>query len=101
MIIHISTLSSSNEIQGFIVVLIHLQLTLGCILNRCRGHVRFLYNLPNGMTLAQEIVASLVFPVTKILIIEDNELHDTFLHVTIGSQSQLRITSDLTYSDTN
>jgi hypothetical protein len=60
-----------------------------------------MYDLPNGTTLAQEIVASPVFSITKILTIEDNELHDTFLHVTFGSQSQLRIMSDLTCSDTN
>jgi hypothetical protein len=51
--------------------------------------------------LAQEIVASLVFPITEILVIEDNELHNTFLLVAFGSQSLLRITSDLIGSDTN
>jgi hypothetical protein len=51
--------------------------------------------------LAQEIVASLVFSITKILAIEDNELHDTFLHVAFKSQSQLRTMSDLTCSNTN
>jgi hypothetical protein len=59
------------------------------------------HDLPNGMTLAQEIVASLIFLITKILAIEDNELHGTFLHVAFGSQSLLRITSDLTGFDTN
>jgi hypothetical protein len=63
--------------------------------------VCFLYDLPNGMTLTQEIVASLIFPITEILGIEDNELHDTFLLVAFGSQRRLRITSDQTYSDTN
>jgi hypothetical protein len=42
-----------------------------------------------------------IFSITKILAIEDNELHDTFLHVAFESQSQLRTTSDLTRSDTN
>jgi hypothetical protein len=51
--------------------------------------------------LTQEIVASPVFPTTEILAIEDNELHDTFIHVTFGSQSWLRTMSDLTHSDTN
>jgi hypothetical protein len=37
------------------------------------------------MTLAQEIVASLVFPITEIIVIEDNELHGTFLHIAFGS----------------
>jgi hypothetical protein len=101
MIIHISTYSSSNEIQGFVVVLKPLQLTLGCIRNCCGDDVCFLYDLPNGTTLAQEIVASSVFPITEILAIEENELHDIVLHVTFGSQSLLRTTSDLTGSDTN
>jgi protein-arginine kinase len=83
--IHISNLSSSNEIQGFVVVLIPLQLTTRCILKHYRGHVCFLFNLSNGTTLAQEIIVSPVFPIIKILVIEDNELHDTFLHVTFGS----------------
>jgi hypothetical protein len=60
-----------------------------------------MYDLLNGTTLAQEIVASLVFPIIKILTIEDNELYNTFLYVTFGSQSHLRIMSDLTHSDTN
>jgi hypothetical protein len=33
------------------------------------------------MILAQEIVASLVFPVTEILAIENDKLYGTFLHV--------------------
>jgi hypothetical protein len=60
-----------------------------------------MYDLTNGMTLAQEIVASLVFPITEILAIDDNELHGTFLHVAFGSESWLRTMSDLTHSDTN
>jgi hypothetical protein len=60
-----------------------------------------MYDLSNGTTLAQEIVASLVFPITEILAIEYNELHGTFLHVTFGSQSQLRTTSDIILSDIN
>jgi hypothetical protein len=60
-----------------------------------------MHDLPNGTTLAQEIVASPDFPITKILAIEDNELHGTFLHVTFGSQSRLRTTRDLTHSDNN
>jgi hypothetical protein len=53
------------------------------------------------MTLAQEIVVSSVFPVTKILIIEDHKLNITFLHIAFGSQSLLKSTSDQTGSDTN
>jgi hypothetical protein len=53
------------------------------------------------MTLAQGIVVSPVFPIIEILTIEDNELHDTFLHVAFGSQSWLKTTSDLTRFDTN
>jgi hypothetical protein len=41
------------------------------------------------------------FPITKILVIEDNELHDTFLHAAFRSQSRLRTTNVLICSDTN
>jgi hypothetical protein len=44
---------------------------------------------------------SLVFPVTKILAIEDHKLNSTFLHVAFGSQSLLKPTSDQTSFDTN
>jgi hypothetical protein len=60
-----------------------------------------MYDLPNGTTLAQEIVASPFFPIIEILGIEDNELHGTFLYAAFESQSLLRTTSDLTGSDTN
>jgi hypothetical protein len=60
-----------------------------------------LYDLPNSMTLAQKIVASLVFLVTEILTIENHKLDGTFLHVVIGSQSLLRTINDLTGSDAN
>jgi hypothetical protein len=60
------------------------------------------YNdLPNGTTLAQEIVVSLVFLVTEILIIEHHKLNITFLHVAFVSQSPLKPTCDQTGSDTN
>jgi hypothetical protein len=52
-----------------------------------RDHIRLLDDLPNGATLAQKIVASSVFPVTEILVIEDHKL--------------LNPTSDQTGSDTN
>jgi hypothetical protein len=64
-------------------------------------HVRFLDDLSNGTTLAQKAVASLVFPVTEILAIEDHKLHNTFLHVAFRSQSLLKPTVDQTGSDTN
>jgi hypothetical protein len=51
------------------------------------------------MTLAQEIVASLIFPVTKILVIENHKLYCTF--PTFGSQDLLKPTSDQTGFDTN
>jgi hypothetical protein len=60
-----------------------------------------MYDLPNGTTLAQKIVASLVFPVTEILTVEDHKDYNTFLHVAFGSQSMLKSTSDETGSDTN
>jgi hypothetical protein len=69
---------------------------------KCVGdHVRLLDDLPNGTTLAQKIVASSVLPITEILAIENDKLHNTFLHVAFGSQSLLKPTSDKTGSDTN
>jgi hypothetical protein len=53
------------------------------------------------VTLAQKIVASLIFPVTKILTIDDHKLNNSFLHVTFGSQILLKPTSDHISSDTN
>jgi hypothetical protein len=98
---HIPTESGSDNVQGLIVVLVFCQLSSGCNLEHCEDDVCFLYNLPNGMALAHEIVVSLVFPITEILAIEDNELHDTFIHITFESQSRLRTMSYLTRSDTN
>jgi hypothetical protein len=53
------------------------------------------------MTLTQEIVASSVFPVTEILIIENHQLDSTFLYVVFISQSLLKPTGDQIGSDTN
>jgi hypothetical protein len=64
-------------------------------------HVRLLDDLPNGVTLAQKIVASLVFPVTEILTIEDHKLNITFFHVAFRSQSLLKPIGDQTSSATN
>jgi hypothetical protein len=58
-------------------------------------------NLLNGATLAQEIVASLVFPVIEILTIEEHKINNTFLHVAFGSQSLLQPTADQIGFDTN
>jgi hypothetical protein len=58
-------------------------------------------DLPNGATLAQKIVASSVFPVTKILAIEDHKLDGTLLYVAFRSQSMLKPSGDQTGSDTN
>jgi hypothetical protein len=67
----------------------------------CIGdHVRLLDNLLNGVTLAQEIVATSIFPITKILVIEDHKLNNTFLHIVFRSQSLLKRTGDQTGSDT-
>jgi phosphatidate phosphatase PAH1 len=63
--------------------------------------VLLLYDLSNTTILAQKIVASLVLPITEILVIEDHRLYCTFFHVTFGSQSLLKPTSDQTGSDTN
>jgi hypothetical protein len=100
-IIHIPTLSSSNEIKGHVVVFISLQLTLGCVIECVGDHVRLLDDLPNGVTLTQKIVASSVFLVTEILAIEDHKLNSIFLHLVFRSQSLLKPTSDQTGSDTN
>jgi hypothetical protein len=51
--------------------------------------------------LAQDIVTSSVFPITKILVIEHHELDGTFPHVSFRSQSLLRTMSYLTGFDTN
>jgi hypothetical protein len=68
----------------------------------CIGdHVRLLDDLTNGVTMAQKIVASLIFSVIEILTIEDHKLNNTFLHVAFGSQSLLKPTGDQTDSDTN
>jgi hypothetical protein len=53
-----------------------------------------MYDLPNGVTLPQEIVASSVFVVTEILTIEDRKLDNTFLYVAFRSKSLLKSTSD-------
>jgi hypothetical protein len=53
------------------------------------------------MSLTQKIVASLIFPITEIIAIENHTLYGTFLHVTFKSQSLLKPTSDQTSSDTN
>jgi hypothetical protein len=100
-IVYIPTKSSSNEIDGFVVVFIPLQLTLGRVVEHHRDHIRLLYELPNSTILAQKKVASSVFPVTEILAIEHHKLHSTFLHVTFRSQSLLKTTSDQTGFDTN
>jgi hypothetical protein len=83
------------------VIFIPLQLILGHVVECIGDHVRLLYDLPNGVALAQEIVVSLVFPVIEILIIEDHKLNNTFLHVAFRSQSLLKLTGDQTDSDTN
>jgi hypothetical protein len=74
---------------------------LGHVVECVRDHVRLLNDLPIGVTLAQEIVASSVFPVPEILTIENDKLHNTFLHVAFGSQSLLKPRSDQIGSDTN
>jgi hypothetical protein len=76
-------------------------LTLRRVVKRCRDHISFLNSLLDGTILTQEIVVSLVFPVTEILAIENHKLYDTLLDVAFGSQSLLRTMSDITGSDTN
>jgi hypothetical protein len=100
-IIHIPIYSISNEIKGFVVVFIPLQLTLGHVVECIGDHVRLLYDLPNDATLAQEIVAGSILPITKILTIEEHRLNNTFLHVAFRSQSLLKPTGDQPDCDTN
>jgi hypothetical protein len=100
-IIHIPTKSSSNELKRFVVIFIHLQLTLGHIVKCSWDHIRLLDDLPNDTTLTQKIVASSVFPVTEIPAIENHKLDNTFLHVAFGSQSLLKLIGDQTGFDTN
>jgi hypothetical protein len=78
-----------------------LQLTLGRIVERRSDHVRLLYDLQNGTTVAQKIVASSILPITEILTIENHKLDNTFLYVAFRSQSLLEPTNDQTSSDTN
>jgi hypothetical protein len=59
-----------------------------------RDHIRLLNDLPNGAALTQKIVATLIFPVTEILAIEDHKLNSTFLYVAFRSQSLLKPTGD-------
>jgi hypothetical protein len=75
-----------------------LQLTLGRVVECVGDHVRLLDDLPNGATLAQEIVASSIFSVTEILVIKDHKLDSTFLHVGFKSQSLLKPTDDHLFS---
>jgi hypothetical protein len=101
MIIYISIKSSGNEIEGFIVIFIPLQLTLGRFVERHWDHVRLLDDLPDSTTLTQKIVVSSVFQVTEIIAIENHQFDNIFLHVTFRSQSLLKPASDQTGSDTN
>jgi hypothetical protein len=71
------------------------------IVEHRRDHVRLLYDLPDGISLIQKIVVSLILLITKVLAIEDHKLHCTFLHVAFMSQSLLDLTSDQIGSDTN
>jgi hypothetical protein len=66
-----------------------------------RDHVRLLDDLSNGAALAQEIVLGSILSITEILTIENDKLHNTFLHVAFGSQNLLKTTGDQTGSDTN
>jgi hypothetical protein len=64
-------------------------------------HVCPLNDLPNGATLAQEIVTGSVLLITEIIGIENDKLNSSFLHAAFGSQSLLKPTDDQTGSDTN
>jgi hypothetical protein len=87
-------MSRINEIKCLVVVFTTLQLTLGRVVECIGDYVCLLNDLPNGATLAQKTVVSSIFSVTEILTIENYELDCTFLHVTFGSQSLLKLISD-------
>jgi hypothetical protein len=53
-----------------------------------------MYDLPNGVALTQKIVTSSVLSITKILVIEDQKLDNTFLLIAFRSQSLLKPTGD-------
>jgi hypothetical protein len=74
---------------------------LGHVVEHHRDHVCLLYDLPNGTALAQKIVVSSIFLITKIIIIKDHKLHNIFLHIVFRSQSMLKPTSNQTGSYTN
>jgi hypothetical protein len=71
MIIYIPTKISNNEIESLLDVFIPLQLTLGRVVECSGDHVHLLEDLPNSTILTQEIVTSLIFLITEILVIEN------------------------------
>jgi hypothetical protein len=60
-----------------------------------------MYDLLDGTTLAQEIIASLVLPITKILAIKNDKLNIIFLRIAFESQCLLEPTSDQIGFDIN
>jgi hypothetical protein len=57
-IIHIPTKSSSKKVKSLVVVFIPLQLTMCRVVKRRGDHVRLLYDLLDGTSLTQKIVAN-------------------------------------------
>jgi hypothetical protein len=55
------------------------------VVERRGDHIWLLYDLSDGTSLTQKIVASSVLTITEILAIEDHKLYMTFLHVNFGS----------------
>jgi hypothetical protein len=80
---------TSNEVRSLIVVFIPLLLTMCRIVERRGDHVRLLYDLLDSTSLTQKIVASSVFRMNEIIVIEEYKLNNTFLHIAFGSQSLL------------
>jgi hypothetical protein len=78
-----------------------LQLTLGRVVECIRNHVCLLDDLSNSAALAQEIISSLIFSVTEIIVIKDHKLNNIFLHIAFRSQSLLKPIGDQISSDTN
>jgi hypothetical protein len=100
---HVQNTELSHQQDDLIIgdALVLLIRSLGHVVECIGDHIRLLYDLSNGATLAQEIVASSIFPVTEILAKEDHKLNSTFLLVAFGSQSLSKPTSDQISSDTN
>jgi hypothetical protein len=60
-----------------------------------------MYDVPDGTSLTQKIVAGSVLSITEILAIEEHKFDSNFLYVAFGSQRLLKTTGDQTSFDNN